>query len=461
MKNQLMKNIEEKENYVKFHMPGHKGKSFSRLGWERYDTTEIWGTDNLNDPRSEILVLEEDIAKTYGVEKSLITINGSTCGIMASIMGAFDPGDKILIPRNAHKSVYSALYYGRLNPEYFDPSFDGIFGFPIGLNLDKLDERLGCIKDIKGMVVTYPTYYGTCDDLTRLSDICQKHDVILIVDEAHGAHLKFSGSYPISAVDVLSDIVVHSTHKTLPSLNQGAVVHINSRRVSEKRIRKHLSMLQTSSPSYPIILSVASSINWMKMHGKEKLNQIQMMYDELRSSLKSSPFEMIRDHIEPEVFGWDKSKIWLSTGGLKNLGSLLTKNHHIEVEFDDARSILAMAGMGTEMEDGKRLLEALKSIADENCNIFTRPKCIPESVSYPPYGKKAMELWEVEKRNKIRIVEAAGKISADFITPYPPGIPLVCPGEIITDEAVEFIRSLRQDQIMGMDSQGRVDICEE
>ncbi|QSX07597.1 aminotransferase class I/II-fold pyridoxal phosphate-dependent enzyme [Alkalibacter rhizosphaerae] len=421
MDRKLIENIQKKRDHVKFHMPGHKGRAFFPYHGEAWDITEIPGTDNLNDPREEILALEQDIARIYGSLESRIVVNGATSALMAAIMATFRPGQQVLIPRNAHKSVYSAFIYGRISPVYISPDMGGALGYPVGITPKAVKKAMDEAPDAKGLVITYPSYYGTCDDLEAIGALCRQRSMILLVDEAHGAHFHFGKNMPVSALDAGGDVVVHSTHKTLSSLTPGALLHINSRRVDPEAIRRHLSMLQTSSPSYPILISVAQAVGWMERYGGAKLELLEEMYREVRQELKTSPFPMVRDRWAMETKNWDPLKLWFCSGNRKELGRILSQSYGIDLEWEDGRTGLAMAGVGSIREDYIRLLETLKSIGRELPEETGMGR--GEALSYPKPGKKVMELYEEAPWEQVSLSQAAGRISADFITPYPPGIP--------------------------------------
>lgn len=455
----LYQNILNKRGHTKFHMPGHKGRKLSEHQWEYLDTTELAGTDNLNDPKAEIRNLEREISTVYGAKESMIVVNGATCCIMASMLGAFEPGDEIVIPRNVHKSVYSALYYGRFSPIYVHPDFQKVPGYPSGVCVKDLEAAINANPRVKGMVITYPTYYGTCDDIWAIVKLCKERNVVLIVDEAHGAHFHFSNKLPVSALDAGADVVIHSTHKTLSSLNQGALLHINSPKIDSGRVRRHLAMLQTSSPSYPILLSVAHAVSSMEEHGPSILEFLGEMNQMVRKRLRNGPFPMVRDIWAETGSGWDPTKIWFATGGMDHLSNILSERFHIDVEWEDGRTCLAMSGVGSVKEDFDQLVEALQRLGAENPGqgeLSSNP-----TLGFPRPGRKVLELHESRETENVPLEQSIGRISADFLTPYPPGIPIVCPGEVIGEEMVEYIRRTSSGSTLGLGQDGRILVCKE
>ncbi|SHE41159.1 aminotransferase class I/II-fold pyridoxal phosphate-dependent enzyme [Alkalibacter saccharofermentans] len=446
MKSRLYLNIESKRKNANFHMPGHKSRDFTKLGWEYFDTTELEGTDNLNNPQKEIREIERQISKSYASKECIISVNGSTSLIMAGIMGSCREGDCVAVARNSHKSVFSAIYYGRLKTLFIDPVLDPIYGYPVGIDLKHLEAELRKTR-VRALVMTYPTYYGTCDDLNAVKHICDSHDVLLIVDEAHGAHFKHSMEFPPSSIDIGADITIHSTHKILSSLNQGAVLHVKSDRVDMENIRRHMAMLQTSSPSYPIILSVEEAVKFMNENGEKKLEKIQGFYERVKKALEGTKFTLIHDKISREILQVDKAKIWLAPGGV---GKILAEDYNIDIELDDGKTALCMMGVGTVIEDVDRLITALKDISEKG--LFKDSLEDSKRALFPKAGNKVMEAWEIDRMKKrmVSIKKAAGKVSASYLVPYPPGVPVVCPGEMVSDAAADYLYSMKEGSVDGM-----------
>lgn len=455
----LLELIQERKAHTKFHMPGHKGRSFSTFQWEAWDTTELEGTDNLNDPSGPIQEMEETIAQIFGCLQSHIVVNGATCGLMAAILGSFQPGDSVIVPRSSHRSIYSGLYYGRLVPLYVRPRM-GVEGrYPIGVDYEDLIRVMDAHPQAKGLILTNPTYYGTWDDLAPLVSQCKKRNLLLIVDEAHGAHFSFSSALPPGGLEAGGDIVVHSTHKTLSSLNQGALIHINSDRVEDYRIRRHLSMLQTSSPSYPILLSVAQSVEWMKENGSRQIDFALEMHHWTRQRLSGSVFPMVQDFWEVPTQGWDPMKLWFCSGSAASLGTALMENHRVDLEWEDGLTGLAMAGVGSIKEDYEELVCALKKEAERVAgkDRTTRKFCPP----YPDWGERVRDPFQESQEIRIPLPESKGKIAAEFLIPYPPGMPLVCPGEVITEEMVEYLQKFGALSVLGVGADGCIRVYKE
>lgn len=462
MYRRLMKIIEEKQTHTKFHMPGHKGRPFTPTNWEAYDTTELEGTDHLNDPKGILREMEEEISKVYQTKASILVVNGATSALMAALLGAFQPDDKVIVPRNAHRSVYSGLHLGRLKPIYLHPEM-GLHGrYPLGVNREELAVLLERHPDVKGVVLTHPSYYGTCNDLASMAALCRKHETILIVDEAHGAHFPFSDNYPQSALELGADVVVHSTHKILSSLNPGALLHINSNKVKETTLRRTLAMLQTSSPSYPVMLSIARSVEWMVEQGKEQLDLLSKMHQWTRDELKETAFPLVRDLEEASGTIWDPAKLWIcNQEGIREAGKRLLSEHKVELEWDDGVTLLAMAGAGSQEEDFYRLVAGLKAItptAVEGPSMF---EGLESLVPYPDWDEDPLDPLVGGEEMDVPLKEASGRRAADYLIPYPPGIPLVCPGERITKECIRYLLEGSFPSVTGLQENGTVRVFKE
>lgn len=462
MYQRLKKTIEEKQEHTKFHMPGHKGRPFTPTHWESYDTTELEGTDHLNDPKGVLRDMEREIAKVYQTNASIMVVNGATGALMAAILGVFQPGDKVIVPRNVHRSVYSGLYLGRLKPVFLHPRM-GLKGrYPLGVEVRELAALIERHPDARGLVLTYPSYYGTCDDLTSIVELCRKNEKILIVDEAHGAHFPFSADYPPSALELGADVVIHSTHKVLSSLNPGALLHINTKRIHERPIRRYLAMLQTSSPSYPVILSIGRTVEWMAGHGREQLTLLSSMHQWVRDEMKQSAFPLVRDLEEDFDLIWDPVKLWMyNLRGIHQPGKRLLAEHKVELEWDDGVSLLAMAGVGSREEDFIRLVAGLKSInplADLGSNVLERMETV---APFPDWDDNAEDLAMGGEESTVFLKEACGRRAAEFLIPYPPGIPLVCPGERITEEIIRYLLEGSFPSVSGLKEDGTICVFKE
>jgi arginine decarboxylase len=432
---------------VAFHMPGHKlGKGFQIEEFERigkYDVTEIPGTDNLHFPEGAIKEAQELAAKTFGADETFFLVNGSTCGIHAAIMSVCKEGDKLIVSRDCHKSVIGGLMLARAVPVYVKPKIDKSNKLPLGGDIDALISAMDENLDAKGVFITRPNYYGICSDIVRLVKEAHKRGMVVIADEAHGAHLRFSPHLPICAMDAGADIAIQSTHKTLPAFTQTALLHIKGQSVDRERLAFYLRLLQTSSPSYLFMASIDYARAFMELYGRELLNKLEGNIKLFEEKLLDTEYYVIRkDNFQG--FKKDFTRLVINTSPLGITGyeveKLLRQKFNIQVEMSDYYSIVCIVTVSDSMEDLILLAEALNSIAPE----FRKNKALPDINIEEQTILPNVSFSEIENKAKedVPLKSSAGRICADIVTPYPPGIPYICPGEIIMEESIELLYNI-------------------
>jgi lysine decarboxylase len=440
-----------KNQIIPFHMPGHKqGRTFPEeylVNLAKIDLTEVPGLDNLHNPEGPILEAQKLAAKAFGARESFFLVNGTTSGIYAAMYAVLNPDDKVLIMRNSHKSVYNGLVLTGAVPVYINPEIDYEDGIPMGVDINKLEEYLKKDESIKAVVITYPNYYGFCSDITGISDIVHKYNKILIVDEAHGAHFPFSNNLPLSSLQAGSDIVVQSVHKTLSSFTQSSILHLNSDRVDTNRLKYSLSLFQSTSPSYLLMSSLDLARDYMEKEGKNRLEKAIIIADYARHEINTlGGVRCLGEEILGSfgIVDFDKTKLTVS---VKNIGikgteaeKFLRENFNIQVEMADTFNILAMVTLADDKEKIDLLIKGIKGLA----NVKKDKKTAEEVAAYPDTPEMVLKPSETvrQKTKLISLEEAEGCVSADFIIPYPPGIPLICPGERIKKDMVKYINVL-------------------
>ncbi|TJX13196.1 aminotransferase class I/II-fold pyridoxal phosphate-dependent enzyme [Tissierella creatinini] len=453
---EALKNL-MKENSVSFHMPGHKGRN-ALVDWSKYipyfDTTELEGMDNLLEPRGIIQESQEYAAKVFGAKATYYGVNGSTGSNYIALATITKPGDKVLIQRNCHKSIHNGMIINRLNPVYISPNYNENFNLLSGIDPEEVDEILKAEPDIKAVALTYPNYYGVCYDLKAIADIVHKHNKILMVDEAHGPHMGFSDKLPMSALQAGADLVIHSTHKTLPSFTQTSLLHVNSDRIDLNKLRDRYQLYTSTSPSYLFTLSNEAACAYMDSEeGKSKLDwNIEKCKEVIDRLNKIDGVEVfIGDPEDKTIVAKDITKILISIDGISGsqIKKRLKSEYNIRLEMADYYYALIFCTLMNEEEDYERLVAAIEDLAKktdneeiEYVNIkMPEPKIII-SPSEAYFGKK----------EQVQLKDAIGRMSAAPIIPYPPGIPLVAPGEEITKEIYEHILFLMDNglEIVGL-----------
>ena len=442
------------ENYLPMHMPGHK-RNIKLLGEKlpyKIDITEIEGFDDLHHPEGIIKEIEEKAKKIYKSKKSFILVNGSTCGILAGIRSVVNYGDKVLVARNSHKSVYNAIELNCLNPIYVLPKIDK-YGINKNVEANDIEKILEKNKDIKLVIITSPTYEGVLSDIKAIVNIAHKYKVPVLVDEAHGAHLKFMENSNFEALNCGADIVIQSLHKTLPALTGTAILHIKGDLVKEEDVRRELSIFETSSPSYILISSIDECLDLIERNGKKLFldyqENLKYFYNKAKTLKKFKVLgnELLNNNnkknieeIEKSLYDFGKIVVITKNTNItgKELSDILRKDYKIEVEMASTYYIIAMTSICDNKESFERLLNALKEI-----DLKLKKTVEDNSASYEiQLPKKEMTINEALNSKKFMLENyknLEGKISKEYIFAYPPGIPIITPGEIFDKNIINII----------------------
>lgn len=465
-----------KSDFYPFHMPGHKRQKIDDCFAEGFpdpysiDITEIEGFDNLHHPEGILKESMEEAARIYGTDKTYYLVNGSTCGILAAICGCTDWGGRILMARNCHKSAYHGLLINGLTPEYLYPEHIEEYGINGGICPDMVKAALERNRKseearIQAVLLVSPTYEGIVSDIRSISDICHEYGVPLLVDEAHGAHLPFAenGSrFPVSALNCGADLVIQSLHKTLPSFTQTAVLHLNGELVDREKLERYLGIFQSSSPSYLFMAAMERCIWYMDDSGREKMRRYENRMESFYKNTGSLHVLKVLDHQivqRPDVFDWDMSKIVITTKRAEGvngeqMGNILRENYHIEAEMCAPDYVVLMTSL---MDTENGLLRLEKALSEIDKMVERGEKRTKKKVSERlPEPVQAMSVSEAMRRRKKKtdLSESAGKISMEFVYLYPPGIPILVPGEMITEEITERIHWYKKN---GFEVQGLSD----
>ena len=460
-----LKNYGESDHYG-FHMPGHKRQT-GIPGMEKLyqiDITEIEGFDDLHHPRGILKEAQERAARVFQAEETHFLINGSTVGILSALAGVTRRGDTVLVARNCHKSVYHAIYMKELKPVYLYPGFDQETGLNTQISPEDVRRALEADPTIRVVVIVSPTYEGIVSDVEKIGEETHARGIPLIVDEAHGAHFGFHPYFPGNSNTKGADLVVQSLHKTLPSLTQTALLHMNGSYVDRREVRRYLDMLQTSSPSYVLMASIDDCVCRLE----EKRDELWEPYVErlkwLRGELeKLKALELVR------LPGQEPSKLVISTRKTRMTGrqlqELLLERYHLELEMAAGSYALAMTSPGDTREGMERLARALMDVdemaglmynADKSCGEFQYP-CLEQVCTSAGMADRRRDGALGER---VPWEESEGMVSFEYAYLYPPGIPLIVPGERINGEAVEILCRYREMgfAIEGLDKEGWIEV---
>ena len=470
-----------------YHMPGHKRRPFGMLPGElsRIDITEIDGFDNLHQPEGILDGLQREAAGLYGAEESFYLVNGSTCGILSAVSCALPEGGHILMARNCHRSAYHGIYLRGLRATYLYPPYLEEYGIYDALEPEEVRRALEREPDIGAVLVVSPTYEGRISDIRAIADIVHERGIPLIVDEAHGAHLGLADGFPKNSCQQGADLVIHSVHKTLPALTQTALLHVNGQRIDRGLLRRFLRIYQSSSPSYLLMAGIDNALRYVGLQGQEAFGAFRQRFEAMLDRLRGCRhLRFLMDTGDRQ----DTGKLLISTkqSGLtgKQLYDILLGRYHLQPEMASTGFVLAMFTVNDREEAYRRMTEALlaRDGAVEEGRAHTPEKRAegraaeaPGSGEYRPgagalCGEGAGEsaghgrnrgtgrsgaiplakAWDMPTE-QIALAESEGRYIGEFINLYPPGVPLLVPGERMTGELIGMISEAEE---QGLEVQG-------
>ena len=462
-------------DFYPFHMPGHKRNPDSGFLPEMYkiDITEIDGFDNLHHAEGIIKNAQEKAASLYHSKETFYLINGSTVGILTSIAALSDRGKKLIMARNCHKAVYHGAFLNQLETEYIYPKMIEEFGISDGITAQQVEDKIQEIilregisdeqagKLIAGIVVTSPTYDGILSDVNSIVKIAHNYGIPVIVDQAHGAHFGFHSAFPENAVSDGADLVIHSTHKTLPAPTQTALLHYNSLLVSLETVKKYLRIYQSSSPSYVLMAGIDSCMDFVKREGQERLEQLLISRKELSERSKElKKIKIYPSMLERGINGHDISKIFfqgteepgrllISVRGSgftgQQLYDVLRETYHLQMEMCASDYVIAILSMMDRKEGFDRLWKALsetdKLLTNTEKNTKEEKTQFPGYCHFQPDAVLKISDAYMAEEESVPLREAKGRIVSEFVNLYPPGIPLLVPGEKIDDKMIPMIEA--------------------
>jgi arginine/lysine/ornithine decarboxylase len=446
---------------VSFHTPGHKsGKGISTrfrkfVGPKIFsiDLTTLDEVDSLHKPRGVIKEAQELAAKAYGADRSYFLVNGTTGGNQAMILAACNPGDQVLIARNAHKSVLAGLILSGAQPVFYSPPVDERLQIMLNVTFDDTKAAIDAHPECRVLFLTSPNYYGICADLERIVPYAHEKGLVVLVDEAHGPHLKFHPELPASALEAGADMCVQSTHKIIGGMTQASMLHAMATRVNLTMLTNVLRFVQTTSPSYILMASLDLARMQMATEGPKLLDKAIRLAKEARARINKIPglFCLGRETVTGTLFSQmgdlDVTKLTITVNALGLSGyqvsQILNTRYHIQVEMADPFHILVIVSIGDRQDDLRRLVEALREIAKEHA-CPAAPSALA-SEPLPVFAHEAVitprEAFFADQEY-IPLDQSIGKVSSEIVTVYPPGIPVLVPGEIVTAEAVAYLKRM-------------------
>ncbi|WP_085507964.1 aminotransferase class I/II-fold pyridoxal phosphate-dependent enzyme [Thalassobacillus devorans] len=443
-----------KKDPIQFHIPGHKkgkgmDKEFREFIGENtlsIDMINIEPLDDLHHPQGIIKEAQDLAAEAFGADYTFYSVQGTSGAIMTMVMSVCQPGDKIIVPRNVHKSVTSAIIFSGATPIFIHPELDGQLGISHGITPEAVNRALHAHPDAKGVLVINPTYFGIAADLKKIVEVAHDFHVPVLVDEAHGVHIHFHDDLPLSAMQAGADLAATSVHKLGGSMTQSSVLNLREGLVSHERVQAVLSMLTTTSTSYVLLASLDAARRQLAIKGKEMLERTILLAQDTRRAINDIPgLYCVGKEIlgSDATYDYDPTKLIIS---VKELGMTgydvevwLREHYRIEVELSDLYNILCLVTPGDTSEETESLVQALKELAALQTDRAARQ---PVKVKVPEIPLLALSPREAfySETEVVPLDEGIGRISAESLMIYPPGIPIFIPGEIITADNVAYIR---------------------
>lgn len=444
-----------KKNPVQFHIPGHKKgvgmdsefRHFIGDNALSIDLINIGPLDDLHQPKGIIKQAQDLAAEAFGADHTFFSVQGTSGAIITMIMAVCGPNDKIIIPRNVHKSIMSAIVFSGAIPVFIHPEIDKDLGISHGITTDSVEKALQQHPDAKAVLVINPTYFGISADLKRIVEIAHSYHVPVLVDEAHGVHIHFHEDLPLSAMQAGADMAATSVHKLGGSMTQSSVLNVKDGLVSAKHVQTILSMLTTTSTSYLLLASLDVARKQLATRGKELIDKTINLAQSIRKRInKIEHLRCIGEEIlgSKATFDYDPTKLIISVKELGLTGyeveTWLRDKHNIEVEMSDLYNILCIITIGDTENEANLLVNALMELAFERES--RQEKLEPIQVLLPDIPILALTPRDAfySETEVIPFNESEGRIIAEFIMVYPPGIPIFIPGEIITKENLHYVR---------------------
>ncbi|WP_392482683.1 aminotransferase class I/II-fold pyridoxal phosphate-dependent enzyme [Nostoc sp. C110] len=454
--------------HAPFYTPGHKlGKGISQpladlLGKAifRADLTELADLDNLFAPQGVIQAAQQLAAQAFGASQTWFLVNGSTCGIEAAILATCGTGDKIILPRNVHSSAIAGLILSGAIPIFLNPEYDPVLDIAHSITPNAVESALQQHPDAKAVLTVYPTYYGVCGNLSAIANITHQYNIPLLVDEAHGAHFAFHPELPTPALAAGADLTVQSIHKVLGAMTQASMLHIQGNRIDCDRINKALQLVQSTSPSYLLLASLDAARQQMALHGKMLMSRTLQLANEARTKISQIPGLSVLQILSPPYQGGlggspgfmalDETRLTVTVSGLGLTGfeadEILDEKFAVTAEFASLQHITFIISLGNTPADIKQLVQGFTTLAQEyrrtNLNV-TNPngQNLLTTQEYTLHSSPREAFFAVSET--LPLAQTSDRICAEIICPYPPGIPVLMPGEIITKPVLDYMQQIQ------------------
>lgn len=451
-------------NHAPFYTPGHKrGQGISQLLADCFgssvfeaDLPELPQLDNLFAPQGVIQEAQQLAAAAFGAEYTWFLVNGSTCGVAAAILATCGTGDKIILPRNIHSSAIAGLILSGAIPVFVNPIYDPVLDIAHSITPEGVEAALKQHPDAKAVMMVYPTYYGVCGDVEAIANLAHKYNIPLLVDEAHGAHFAFHPHLPTPALAAKADLSVQSIHKVLGAMTQASMLHVQGSLIDIDSVSKSLQLLQSTSPSYLLLASLDAARQQMALHGKQLMSRTLQLADIARNRIRNiSGLSVLESPPYQAGLGGsgflalDQTRLTVTVSGLGLTGFAADEilvEHGVIAELPSLQHLTFIISLGNTEADIEKLVQAFTTLAqDYRQKSLTLKKPMQDNI----FSKLAYSI-QISPREAfyalnetVPIAETCDRISAELICPYPPGIPVLMPGELITLEAIKYLQQIQ------------------
>ena len=444
-----------------FHTPGHKRgqgtpenlKSLLGAAVFEADLPELPELDNLFSPEGAILQAQILAAAAFGAEQTWFLANGTTCGIEAAVLATCNPGDKLILPRNAHQSAIAALILSDAMPIFVEPAYDPTWGIAHSLTAAAVAIALEQHPDAKAVMMVYPTYYGACGEIEAIAQITHQHHIPLLVDEAHGAHFAFHSHLPIAALAAGADLTVQSTHKVLAALTQASMLHVQGSRIDRQRLSKALQLVQSTSPSYLLLASLDAARQQMATQGQTLMSRTLELADRARTQISQIPGLSVLQPACPTAgcSAFDPTRLTVDVSQIGLTGfeadEILHQTLGVTAELPGLQHLMFIVTLGNTGQDMERLVNGFKTLANRSGDRAVKEsglkKLLPPIFPIAPTSTSlSPRAAFFAKAEILPIEQTPNRISAELVCPYPPGIPVLFPGEVVTEGAIAYLQQV-------------------
>jgi len=442
-----------------FRIPGHRYEKGINPKWREvvgdkifgFDLTETPLCDDLHNASGAIKEAQDLASQLWGSDYTHFLVNGSTCGNQVAVITTAVNGQTICIPRNAHKSALMGLILGGAKPVYIAPFIEQEWGLQGGITPEQAEEMFSQNPDCKGLMVVSPSYYGVTSDIKALAEVCHKHNAILMVDEAHGAHCYFSDRLPGGAIALGADIAVQSIHKVTGSFTQSSMIHVKSNLVNKAQLEANLHLVQSTSPSYILMTSLDMARHYMAMEGSNMVDRALSLAQEAREAINKLSGICCATKADLEgkagIYKLDETRLTISAAKLGLTGfalkQMLFDEYNVDLELADYKNALAIVTFANEKEDLDKLVSALCDISKrfKDGKPLAAARLLP---AQPEYVISPRDAYFSQNKRRIAWEECKGHVMAEMIAPYPPGIPLIYQGERMSDEVWAYLNDVKE-----------------